>query len=510
MPEDRENRRLAGARLRRPLPTVAIAAVALVVRLPWLASPGFMPDQTQFVSWSVLSHSPDGMAAVYAPRGSQGRPACNYPPVGVYLLKGLGGIYETLSPSSQGLDPALEQAIAHGNRTPATRRAAILFKLPAVLADALLGSLLFVFLAARAPLKTAAVVAGCYVLLPAVIYNSAVWGQVDALPTLLVIVSLELARQGKLGWMVAVATLALLTKAQTAAMLPLWFGVAMCWTVRPAGQMTSRPAAQGKGPSRSVRRRAAKHPANQRPALRRMVGRGLILLATAGLVAIVVLFPFRHVLSGVWRAYAGAASYYPFTHLNGFSAWFLSAPLTEPHLRSVPLTDWYVSDSTSVLFGLSPRLWGLIGVLAVWGLVLEMLWRRRCDDRSLRWAARTLPLAFFVLSTQMHERYLFPALAVWAWSFLPSRRWWLCWLTIGAAATINVIWAWPGPGKSAWVTMATETLHRNWLSLPPGVWCSGALIVVLGLSTFGWIDGLSWRETRTRSNSNTGAKSNSL
>jgi hypothetical protein len=53
--------------------------------------------------------------------------------------------------------------------------------------------------------------------------------------------------------------------------------------------------------------------------------------------------------------------------------------------------------------------------------------------------------------------------------------------------------------------MATETLHRNWLSLPPGVWCSGALIVVLGLSTFGWIDGLSWRETRTPSKSNTGA-----
>ncbi len=240
------------------------------------------------------------------------------------------------------------------------------------------------------------------------------------------------------------------------------------------------------------------------PAGRRRVGRWLMLPAIAALVAVIVLIPFRHVLDGVWQAYAGAASFYPFTHLNGFSAWFLSAPLREPHLGSVPLTDWYVSDSTSVFLGLSPRLWGLIGVLAVWGLVLEMLWRRRCDARSLFWAARTLPLAFFVLSTQMHERYLFQALAIWAWAFLPCRRWWLCWLAVCGAASVNIFWAWPGPGDGAWVTTATEVLHRTWLWLPPGVWCGGALIIVLALSSIGWIDGISWRATRTPAASDTG------
>lgn len=503
MRKERGNQRSLGTPPRHWPLAVAIAAVALVVRLPLLASPGFMPDQTQFVYWSVLSHSPDGMAAVYAQRNSEGRPVCNYPPIGVYLLKGLGSFYELLSPSEQGLDQSLVQAIARGESTPATRRAVILYKLPAVLADALLGSLLFLFLAARFPLKLSALVAGCYVLMPAVIHNSAIWGQVDALPTLLVIVSLELARRGRTGWMVAVATLAVLTKVQTVAMAPLWLGVALCWALRPTAQAGLRPSAPGRG-TRASRRRAARTPVRMSPAGRRRVGRWLMLPATAAVVAVVVLIPFRHVLDGVWPAYAGAASYYPFTHLNGFSAWFLSAPLVEPHLNSVPLTDWYVPDSSPIFLGMNARIWGLIGVLAVWGLVLEMLWRRRCDDRALFWAARILPLAFFVLSTQMHERYLFQALAIWAWSFLPCRRWWFCWLAVCAAATVNILWAWPGPGESAWVTAATEALHRTWLWLTPGVWCGGALIIVLALSTIGWIDGLSWRATRTSSNSDTG------
>lgn len=500
MRQERENQ---PSPRRWPL-AVAIAAVALVVRLPLLASPGFVPDQTQFVYWSVLSHSPEGMAAVYAQRTSEGRPVCNYPPIGVYLLKGLGEVYELLSPSEEGLDPSLVQAVVGGESTPATRRAVTLYKLPAVLADALLGALLFLFLAARYPLRSAALVAGCYVLMPAVIYNSAVWGQVDALPTLLVIVSLELARRGRTGWMVAVATLAILTKAQAAAMAPLWLGVAVYWTLRPTGQTVLRTAASGRD-SRASRKRAARAAVQGRPGLRRMAGRWVMLLAIVALVAIVVLIPFRRELHGVWQAYAGATSFYPFTHLNGFSAWFLSAPLREPHLGSVPLADWYVLDSTSVFLGLSSRSWGMIGVLAVWGLVLEMLWRRRCDDRALCWAARTLPLAFFVLSTQMHERYLFQALAIWAWSFLPCRRWWLCWLVVCGAAAVNIFWAWPGPGEGAWGTGVAQMLHRTWLWLTPGVWCGGALIIVLALSTIGWIDGLSWRAKQTPSTSDTGA-----
>jgi len=493
MRKKRDNQRLPSAAPRRWPLAVSIAVVALVVRLPLLASPGFVPDQTQFVYWSVLSHSPEGMAAVYAQRTSGGRPVCNYPPVGVYLLKGLGDVYDFLSPSEQGLDPSLAQAMSRGERTPATRRAVILYKLPAVLADALLGALLFLFLAARYSSTLAALVAGCYVLIPAVIYDSAVWGQVDALPTLLVIVSLELAHRGRTGWMVAVATLAILTKAQTAAMVPLWLGVAVCWTLRP----TARPHLHA---SASGRKDVAASVRGSRD-LRRIVGRWLMLFAAAATVVLVVLVPFRHVLDGVWQAYVGAPSFYPFTHLNGFSAWFLGAPLTEPHLGSVPLTDWYVLDSAPVFLGLSPRTWGLVGVLAVWGLVLEMMWRRRCDDRALCWAARTLPLAFFVLSTQMHERYLFQALAIWAWSFLPCRRWWICWLVVCAAATVNIIWAWPGAGGAAWVTTVGGVLHRTWLWLTPGAWCSGALIIVLALSASGCIDGLSWRAKRTPSTS---------
>ena len=46
--------------------------------------------------------------------------------------------------------------------------------------------------------------------------------------------------------------------------------------------------------------------------------------------------------------------------------------------------------------------------------------------------ATILPLAFFLLPTQIHERYLLPAIGIWAWAASPSRRWWTGWIVIGA------------------------------------------------------------------------------
>jgi len=417
---------------------------------------------------------------VYVPRTARGSPLCNYPPITIYVLRGVAAAYDLVSPPPQLLGRTVAQAIARGEQTPAVRRALVLYKLPAVLADVALGAMLFLFLAGRFAWRPAAAVAACYVLIPAVIHNSAMWGQVDALPTLLVVASLEMARRRRLVWMTVLATLAVLTKAQTAAMAPLWLAVSVAWCLCSCGT-GFQPVPQRASPAETPRSTEAS---------RVVARRCLILIGTTAAVLLVVLFPFRHVLDAVWCAYIGATSFYPFTHLNGFSAWFLGAPMLWPHLHAVRLTEWYLSDAAGGPLGMSLRHWGMFGVVSVWGLVLTMLWRRRCDDRSIRWAARVLPLAFFVLSTQMHERYLFQALAIWAWSFVPTRRCWVGWVILAAAASINAFWAWPGPAGAAWVPAVDRLLHRTWLGLSPGVWCSAALIGLLALCLIGWFDGL--------------------
>ncbi|MCG8405536.1 MAG: hypothetical protein MI923_10100 [Phycisphaerales bacterium] len=422
-----------------------VALLTLVVRLPWLSSPGFVIDQAYFVQWSEISRSPSqcnppgGLGSVYQKKIVSEQYWCNYPPVYILCLRVLAGLYDILAPADHALDAQLVRYVANMDTSAPTRLAYALYKIPAVAADVILAALLFLLLVRRRPWRQALAVAALYGLMPAVIHNSTIWGQVDAIPTLLLVISLEMARRRQLVWMTIVAALAVLTKAQSVMMAPLWLVVAIGW-----GRWDGR--------------------------------RWLAMLGSGLAVVVVVLFPFRFSLDGVAEAYLGAANYYPFTHLNGFSAWFLKTPMTEPHLAEMSI--WYASDLEPGFLGVRLRHWGLIGVFAVWAYAVVMLWRRRCDDHTLAWAARVLPLAFFLWSTQMHERYLFPAIGVWAWSFYHSRRWWLAWIAIGLCSALNQLWVWPGHPDAVWTDAFGTLLYRPWLGMAPGVWCSFALIVV--------------------------------
>ena len=429
-----------------------IVLLALFVRAPLLPAPGFIGDQLQFLTWSSMTRSA-GLDSVYSPRpDGSGKYWCNYPPGYVYVLRGLAGLYGTVS--GQELGESVIRGFIAQDDSRTTRLAAAIYKLPAVAADAVLGVLLFLVLAHRAGTTWAALIAAIYVLMPVVVHNSAVWGQIDAIPALLVVASLEMARRRHMVWMIAFASLAILVKPQVMMMSPVWLAVLL----RGAGAGAPRR---------------------------------LLAVAIGVAIVIVALLPVRGGLPGVWASYAGAAKYYPYTHLNGFSAWFLGDPLLEPHLGEPftsaaapqePLSRWYAKDDVPNALGITPRACGLLSITAVGFGVFIILCLRRCDERSLEWAARLLPLAFFILPTQMHERYLFPAIALWAWSACRSWRWLACWLLVGLSASINALWVWPGPPSTGWTAWCTQLLHRPWLTFAPGVWCSLSLCCLLVLT----------------------------
>lgn len=387
------------------------------------------------------------MAAVYRPSGFM-LPS-NYPPAYHYVLRVLADVFHEWT--GRDLDWQVRSDAYYGRGTEDARAAALIYKLPAVLADAVLGALLVVWLGRRVRARTAFIVGGAYVLLPAVIHNSSVWGQVDAISTLFAVASLEAARRRKLPAMWAFATIAALTKAQVLVFTPIWILITV-----------SGSRVQWK--------------------------RGLLCLGVAVAISAIVVLPFRGELHGVKSAYTRAADFYPYVHLNGFSAWFLSNPIDRPNLSD--LDRVYARDDLPFAFGVTPKTFGLVGLGIVAVLVILSMRRHGCDEASLFWAARTLPLAFFVFSTQMHERYAFPVLAVGAWAFLASRRWWVWWGILVVCVTANVLWSWAGPGDGAIVSGIERVLWSKWLGVKPGILFSLAFITTLGAALSGWIDNL--------------------
>ena len=94
----------------------------------------------------------------------------------------------------------------------------------------------------------------------------------------------------------------------------------------------------------------------------------------------------------LWDRYAYGAGVYSYNSVNAFNLWALRGTL-------------WVPDNQYILL-LPQALWGLLLVAAAVALVV---WRYVQDrtDQSLLEGCAVAALAFFVLATRMHERYLF-------------------------------------------------------------------------------------------------------
>ncbi len=415
----------------RPLMAMVFAA-ALAIRLPLMTQPGFGGDLMQFVMWADRGTTL-GTAALYDLR-PDGRRFSNYPPGYLHVLQGVACLHDFFAPPEARLSIQTFGEVGLSYETPEARRAYFLFKLPAVLADAALAMLLVVLLWRRVGGAWAGSVGAAYALLPCVWHNSAAWGQMDGFLAMLLVLSVEAARRGRVGWMAGLAAASVLTKPQAAMILPIWI-VALARAARADRQAVARA------------------------------------VSGAFVVSVALLWPVRSRLDGVWDALAGATAYYPFTHLNGFSAWFLQWPIDAPDLTQ--LARVYARDDAAWLAGLTPRAIGLLAVLGIWTYVFVQARRviggADSIEKWIGWAARVLPLAFFVLATQMHERYLFPAMALWLWAARPTASWAACTALLALSVTVNQWWVWPGSAEGWYTEWARRAASSPWLGLRSGV-----------------------------------------
>ena len=307
-------------------------AVIKIALLPVL--PGLGIDVGSYQSWA-LRMVDVGPARMYEPGYF-----LDYPPGYLYLLWAAGSAGHALGLTGDMMRVMVES--------------------PAIIGDLLLGGLIFAIVRRTGTASLAYAAMALFALNAGLLYDTEIWGQSDSIPALLMLLSLVtlLDEEYELGW--GLAALAVLTKPQALALMP----VLGLWTVL-------------KG---------------ERPAWLRSA---LAFLAF-GLVAIAP-FQMGHPWSWLFDLYSSTAGYYHESAVNAFNLMALIFGLRR--------------DDSTTLLGVSCFTIGMTLVAALYAFVAYLLWAKP-DRKGLLIASFIAVLGFFVLAPRMHERYLYAALVI--------------------------------------------------------------------------------------------------
>jgi Gpi18-like mannosyltransferase len=234
---------------------------------------------------------------------------------------------------------------------------------------------------------------------PGLIATTAFWGQVDALLVLLLTLSLFALNHSRPLLSVAFFVLALLTKFQAVVLLPILVVLGV----------------------------------------RRYGWRKTFILGVAGL-SIIFVFILPFALGSGWtnalRPYFGAVDTYPATTVNAFNLWHVLNPLN--WMSHPPLIFEMISDGQPVFGPFTAKHLGL-ALLAGYTLILcSIMWKRYRESREFVWAT-AMYVGFFMLPTQIHERYLLPAVVFSLIAVAQERRLWPVALGLSLTYTYNVI-----------------------------------------------------------------------
>jgi dolichyl-phosphate-mannose-protein mannosyltransferase len=279
----------------------------------------------------------------------------NYPPGAILVFELIGRTYRAL-----------------GLSDPVSLRIAV--KAPSIVFDCLGGGVLFALAARFVGPRRALVAAALFDLNPAIIYDSSLWGQNDSITTVsaLTAVWCLLAGRPVSAWIIL--AFAILNKPPVIVLVPLF------WIHAFAGMG---------GPRR-------RHAFIQ-------TAIGTVAALVFGYLIALPLYADRSIVGVYSRLiawYGIGSSLYPYTSANAFNVYALFG-------------SFFAPDDVRVLF-VPIKYWAD----AAFGAIAAVLyWRygRMRDDHTFLEAGFLVLLAFFLVLTEMHERYL-----IYALTFAPA------------------------------------------------------------------------------------------
>ena len=266
----------------------------------------------------------------------------------------------------------------------------ISLKILAIIGDLLTGLLIFFILARKKKPKLALWASGLYLFNPGIIFVSSVWVQWDALYTILVLLSLFLITKNKPEISLVILTIGLLLKMQTIIFFPLVLFLIY-----------------------------------RKYKLKKLA----ISLAYASSTFILISLPF--ILSGkvdrILEVTINKAQIsYPYITASTFNIWWLPT-----------LAQGRINDQNLFLNLISYKLIGLILFSISYLFILYFL-HKKTDNHSLWLAAAFLALSFFILPTEIHERYLFPFFALISIIWLSRKKLWPLYTGLSLTYLINL------------------------------------------------------------------------
>ena len=386
--------------------------VGLLLRLTiayvLLPGSGFESDLGTFTAWA-FQLGQRGPSDFYATAGF-----ADYPPGYLYVLWLIGGIGHMLAPLASG-----DAAAAIG----------ALIKVPPIVTDIVVGFVLYRLVRSwRAPRLDAQrlglFAAGLYVFNPVTWYDSAIWGQTDAIGALVLLLTVAALVRGNAEGATALAVVAALIKPQFGVVaIPVVGVVLLRRHLLRAGVMPQ-------------------HEVLLPPALRgwfereRGIWRLLSSAVTGLALAMLLLLPFSLDIFGYVNQMIETAGGYPYLSVNAYNPWALvGAGGTEPlafngYLGWSPDTVPFLGPIPAVLVG---------GMLLALGFGLGALRLAWLDDRrSIVVVTIFFAFAFFMLPTRVHERYMFPIFGLLPLLAAVDRRWLVVGGVLSVAALINM------------------------------------------------------------------------
>ena len=337
-----------------------LIAVAFIVRVLLFPLQGYHNDLVTYQYWFNTA-AENGIRPFYNVVLQQVG-WIDYPPFNVYIF----WIFGTLSKiaSAWGID------------------AANIVKLAPNIFDMATAALIYFFLRRQLSTKQSLIGTALYAFNPAIIFNAAVWGQFDAIYTFFLVISLMLALKGKPKLSAAAFAIAVLTKPQAIAMLP----VVAYLIFRKNGLKNT-----------------------------------LLSVAVFAATVFAVILPFDwngNPITFLGNIYFGAYSGYAYTSINAFNFW--------------GIFGLWLPDTNFFLIG-----WTMFGAFVIFSLyVLHKRFNVSGNTLAI-FCAFMLLFAFFMLPTRIHERYLFPAISMLVLLFPIARRTRIFYFVLTATLFVN-------------------------------------------------------------------------
>ncbi|HJW22389.1 MAG TPA: phospholipid carrier-dependent glycosyltransferase, partial [Candidatus Limnocylindrales bacterium] len=337
---------------------------------------------------------------------------------------------------------------------------------------------------------------GAFILVvnPVTWVDSVLWGQVDSVGVVVLMLALRELWRDRPERSAVLAMLAALIKPQLGILIPVVAAVTIRRALWPQGGYGDDDPDEVLAAGGTAWERRVRGPL-------RILTTGVAGLATA----IVVSLPFGLSLPGLVAQIFKTAAGYPYLSVNAYNAW----ALVSQNGHGVATDRQWVCDSTVVpsgpieirigdwllysapastlncangfMVGPVPAL--LFGTLLFLVAAAIAVWlvARRPDRRTMLVGLAVLALAFFVLPTRVHERYLFPLVGIGGVLAAVSLRWRLGYAVASAAMLANMYAVlttlYPNnPGISDWLRIGDVVTS----------WWGVAAAAVATVAVFAW------------------------